>query len=100
MLYAKINGDSLLRFPYILQNLHEENNQTSYDNRFDLVGWYKQTEEALRTSYLVVEVNLIDKPDFDEQTQYLKLKQTPQKINDGWFIGWDIEEKANQVILP
>jgi len=100
MLYAKVDGDSLLIFPYTPQNLKDENNQTNYDDRFDLVGWYKQTEEASKTSYLVVEVNFLDKPNFDEQTQYLKSKFPPQKINDGWFIGWDIEEKSNQVILP
>ena len=74
MLYAKVDGDSLFIFPYTPQNLKDENNQTNYDDRFDLAGWYKQTEEALKTSYLVVEVNFLDKPNFDEQTQYLKLK--------------------------
>ena len=93
MKHAKVNGASLVKFPYSYSDLREENHFTHYDSRYDLTEWYAKTEHAAKTGARIVDVVTADQPACDYATHYLERKTTPELINDVWTLGWDIVER-------
>ena len=97
MAYIKINGENIIKFPYDWADLYTENPFSSYDSRFDLAGWYAQTEEAAATGNSVVEVEIQQVPAHDARTQKI-LQQSPQLVSGVWTVGYDIIEKTPEEI--
>lgn len=103
--YAKVKGDTLIKYPYTIQDLYEENPHTEYDSRFDLYGWYIQTEDAIKNGNTLVEIE--SPPDLLEEYKSslendprlqgidlslykLVVKTTPEKIDGVWKFGEEI----------
>lgn len=92
-MFAKTNNTDLIKYPYTLADLREENPYSRYDGRFTLAEWYAQTEDAASTGSAVVEVVIADQPEYDSTTHYLRQQTTPELIDGVWTIGWDIVER-------
>ena len=104
-MYAKINSNTLVKFPYTWEDLLKENPYTKYDNRFDLAGWYIQTEEAAATGNTVVEVHIQQDPIYDMKTQTI-VQRIPELVSGVWTVGYDVIEKTEvntppeQILVP
>lgn len=94
MLYAKVHGTEVLQFPYTLDTLRSENPYTEYDNRFDVIGWYNQTEDARRDGKSIVEVIEQEPPTINTTSQILEKDSLPSLIDNNWILGWEIIERT------
>jgi hypothetical protein len=88
----KINGRTLIKYPYTHEDLQIENPHTSYDDRFTVSEWYSMTNEAISTGNTIVKVEEGKKPEYNSSNQYLRLKNIPEIVEDNWILGWDIVE--------
>lgn len=94
MLNAKVNGVTLLKYPYTFADLREENPFTRYDGRFTLPEWYAQTEDAQNTGATVVEVVIADHPEYDSTSHYIRNAGSPNLSGNVWTLGWEIVERG------
>ena len=90
MIFAKINGKKLVKYPYWMSDLHEENPSSSYDDRFNVAEWYAQTDAASQTTDKVVEVVMQEIPAHDPETQNVVYADEPKYVNGGWVLGCKI----------
>jgi len=98
MLYAKVHSAEVLQFPYTLDTLRSENPYTDYDNRFDVIGWYNQTEDARRDGKSIVEVIEQDPPIFNTTTQIIEKESLPSLIDNNWVLSWKIINRSEDEI--
>jgi len=92
MLYAKVDGTTLVEFPYSLNRYKRENPNVSFP-------------EDLSNDFLlsvgIVPVEVIPEPEFDRTTHKLTSRENPILESDGvWRTGFDVieltdEEKAH-----
>lgn len=99
-LYAKIDRSTMqvVKYPYTIHDLEESNPHTSYDDRFSLDEWYAMTDEALKSTTQVVEVETDPEPEYDPKTQYPVKNDIPNHIDGNWIISWTIKER--ETLLP
>ena len=99
MMYVKIKNETLVQFPYEYQHLYEDNPYTSYDNRYDLLGWFNQTTAALLEGCSLQEVHPAPIPtEFNSETQNIRAAETPVLQNDTWILPFIIEDKTAEEI--
>lgn len=98
MYYAKVKDDQLLKFPYNWGDLSAENPYTSYDSRFDLAGWYEQTEEGVSTGNKVVKVYLQESPEIDNMHK-IKYDDQPVLEDGNWVLKYTVVEKSEDEIV-
>lgn len=98
MQYAKINNGQILKFPYTMEALREDNPTTIYDDRFTVLQWFAQTEEATRDGAEVVEVLDGVQPSFDPATQKLSLQDTPVFENGTLVFPWVVIARTQEEI--
>ena len=99
ILYAKVNQNSLVKFPYSWEDLRAENPNTEYDNRYSLPEWYAQTEQAASTGNTVVEVSAsYVSPTYDPLTQKSIETNIPSFYNGDWVFLSTIVEKTQAEI--
>lgn len=65
MRYAKINGNTVLQYPYTWDDLANENPFTKYDSRNSLPEWYALTEDAIQNGNSLVSYELTEIPVLD-----------------------------------
>ena len=92
--YAKVNGDTLIKYPYLFSDLQAENLYTNYGDNFDVAFWFPQTQLAIETGDVLVAVEEKDKPTFNIATQNCVLKNDPVFIYGKWIINWVVSEKT------
>lgn len=93
MAYAKINGVSLVKYPYTKSDLRQENPYSRYDSRYTLPEWYAMTDEGLTSGNQVVEVKTAEQPEYDATTHDITQKPVPELVDGEWVLGWDIVER-------
>lgn len=98
MSYAKIKDSTVIMYPYTWDDLTSENPNTNFDDRYDIIGWYNQTEDSLNNSYTLVEVGYGEYPTVDNRTQIVTLSETPSIEGDKWVLGYTITNKNQQEI--
>lgn len=98
MYYAKVKAKDLLVYPYTFENLQQENPNTSYDLRYNLQDWYKQTDDSIKNSTTLVFVKELPIPAFNNETHKVVKHQVPSLIDGEWALGWDVLEKTEQDI--
>jgi hypothetical protein len=76
-MYIKVKNNKIIKFPYTINDLKEDNPFTNYDNRYDVKGWFDKTETALKEGYELVKVEIKEKPDFDKENQHIVLADMP-----------------------
>ena len=95
-MYAKVSKDKVLQYPYDFQALLDDNPHTRFDDRFDLVGWFEQTEAAATST--LVEVFEEAQPDYDISKKNVALAKVPTLENNKWVLPWEITAKTEKEI--
>lgn len=99
MYYAKVNSSGVLKFPYSWKELQDENPSTNFDNRFDLVGWYSQTNDAAQLSASLVPVRVeVVEPEYDSRTQKISHAPLPVFENGEYVLKMLILQKTEEEI--
>ena len=99
MQYAKVKSNTLVDFPYTFEKLQQDNPHTEYDDRFTLLEWYQQTEDAVTNGYNLVEVEQdINIPTIDPITETLSPMDTPILVDNKWVVGWNKITKTESEI--
>lgn len=98
MNYAKINSGEVVHYPYTWDDLLKENPFTRYDDRFTIIDWYSQTEDAGEGNYLV-EVVVEDYPsEVDHRTKKVIRPESPILVDGVWTMRYLIENKTEEEI--
>ena len=97
-MFAKVKNTELVKYPYTVLDLQEENPFTNYGYNPNLIELFPQTEEALNNGYSIVEVEVLPKLIV---TRLQKLVQDIPKrqTNGNWQVGWIIQDKTTEEIL-
>lgn len=98
-LYAKIDQYGVVvKYPYTYTDLYEENDNTQFDDRFDLYGWFNLTEEHTLKKHSLVEVIIQDPPTINWVTERLIRKELPEEENGNYVIKWLVEGRSSEEI--
>ena len=99
MTHVKIKDDQVMKFPYDFTDLMTDNPYTSYDTRFDVMGWFNQTDDALKHGYSLHPVEEQEFPhEVDQSIKNISLSTTPVLENDVWVLKWIITDKTPEEI--
>lgn len=95
-MYAKIKENAVAVFPYTDSNLKSENPSSNFDGRFDVKGWFDQTDEAIKNGFELVEVEDLpfDKTGIDLDANKISKKTIPEKVNSKWVLGWSVSPRT------
>ena len=86
-MYAKIKDNNLILFPYTLSSLLLDNPATQYDDRYDLLGWFNQTEKHLLEGYTLEEVVEGDIPEgIDGFVDAIETATVPTLVDGAWTL--------------
>lgn len=96
--YAEINGDTLIKYPYLFSDLQNDNPHTNYGDNYDVAFWYPFTEKAKNTGNRLVLVSSLPEPTFDSFTQNCVLNNTPVLNNGEWSVDWVVSQKTQKEI--
>ena len=94
-MYAKIKDNSVVKYPFTIQNLKEENIYTIFPLDLDLLEIYQSTDTAVKEGSYLVEVMPSPLPDFDVSRQKIR-ESLPTFSNNQCHQTWVIEELADQ----
>lgn len=86
-MYIKLNKGVIDKYPYSLNELKNENPNTSFPENI--------TDELL-AEYEVFKVNQVSQPEYD-YTQYV-IEESPNLINGEWHQYWSVIKKTADVI--
>lgn len=92
--YAEVNGTTLVKFPYTLGSLMEDNPYTNYGPAPDLEVIFPQTNTAIQNGYTLVPVTYFPEPAFDPATQNCVQNVHPTLIDGVWTVSWSVTEKT------
>lgn len=96
MMIAKVKGGELLKFPYSMGDLSSENNNTQFDGRHDIFGWFNLTDSHLVNQEELVEVITESVPSVDCSKNNLILGNTPVFKNNKWVFEYSILPKTQE----
>lgn len=98
MKYAKVNDSTVIKYPYDMVDLEQENPNTSYDSRHTVAEWYNLTEESEKTGNKVVEVSLEKEPNADRNEYRVYLNEIPSLIDNSWVLQYTVQKLAQTEI--
>jgi len=85
-IYIKVKGNDAIQYPYNRVALQLDNPSTSYDERYDLLDWFSQTETALIHGYTLEEVVKGDVPVINHSIERNAEDAHPTLIEGVWVI--------------
>lgn len=86
-MYVKIEDGEIARYPYTMANFLDDNPNTSFP---------VNPPNSLLSEWGVYPVRTLDKPNFDNSTQKLKLHTDISFVDGEWTLGWDILDKSTE----
>ena len=90
-MYAKINGTTVVQYPYTIKNLKNDNPNTSFP---------KVLSADTLSAFNMAEVQQGDQPSYDDRTQTCGLAESPTLTDGVWFLNWIVSEKtADEIAL-
>lgn len=92
--YAEVNGNTLIKYPYLFSDLQADNPDTNYGNNYDVAYWYPQTQKAIETGNSLSEVIQEVQPIYDPATQNCDLNSLPEPLKGRWVIHWVVSDKT------
>jgi len=95
-MFAKVKDNTIIQFPYGIDELKIDNPHTKYDNNTDVAVVFPTTESSTIDGCELVGVMTDEVPIFDAKTQKIVQSQLPFKRNDVWYIGWDIVDLTDE----
>ena len=84
MEYAKIKDNELVLFPYTRYWLLTDNPDIQYNDRYDLLGWFNQTDAHLLEGYTLEEVVTVDIPVIDATAEHNLTADQPILVDGVW----------------
>ena len=99
MLFARVNADVCVKFPYDQNTLQEENPHTSFDFSIPLPELFAPTEAALDTGDEIVEVVIDDDPGYITADKVAVRATIPTLINGVWTLDWNIVAKTGEALI-
>jgi hypothetical protein len=88
-MFAEVNNQTVVTFPYDYDTLVKKNPSTRFPQE-DLLTLYGGTEDNLAGNQLV-RVVMADEPAYDKSTQAAVLNSQPNLVNGVWTLGWSIQ---------
>lgn len=98
-MYAKVLNNQLIKYPYQLKELLEENPYTKFDDATDLPTLYSRTEDAANTGASIIEIVYAEIPTFNPKTEKVVFNDAPTLINGVWVLGNTIVELTGDNFL-
>ena len=92
MIYAEINGTTLILYPYGFAQLQADNPYTNYGGNQDVAYWFPLTDTAITTGNTLAPVIDATQPTYDPATQLCTQNDNPTLIDGVWTLGWTITE--------
>lgn len=94
-MHAKVINNTVVKYPFILDDLKDENPHTIFPANIDLVEIYSQTETGKNTGAILVLVEPRDKPSIDHAKQKA-IEADPIIENAVWVQNWNIVPLTNE----
>lgn len=91
-MYAKIQGSTLVQYPYTYTNFVADNNNTKYPAGIDWVSLFPETAAA-QEDYTLSDVQTTAHPTFSADTQTLT-QGTPIASGSVWVQTWEVTNKS------
>jgi hypothetical protein len=88
--YAEVQGQTLIKFPYTAGSLMEENPYTNFGSDPDLATIFPQTETAINNGYTLVEVTYLPEPQYNPTQQTCNQNTQPTLVNGVWTVDWTL----------
>lgn len=103
MIFAKVSSDNeLLLFPYTFDTLKQENPNTKWSNttlnKKNIKELYELTEDCLNNGNILVEVNTLPLPDYDEYLYNCLVDDVPTLVDGEWSFGFTLIELTDEEI--
>lgn len=94
--YAEVQGNNLIQFPYTVSSLEQENPYTNYGPDPDFVAIFPQTQTAIDNGYTLAPVTYLPMPPYDPATQTAVQNSQPTLVNGVWELGWTVRPLTPQ----
>mgnify|MGYP003704591261 CR=1 FL=1 len=94
-MYAKILNNSVVKYPFTLVDLEQENPYTKYNMDVDLIDIYPKTETGTRENSFLVEVHSSTPPSFNPALEKI-VESNPILSNEQWVQNWVIEQLSEE----
>jgi len=89
-MYAKVKNNTIIKFPYGIIELLEDNPYTKYDYEIDVAEVFTHTEECMLRGCQLVQVLHSPAPEYIISSQKIIQASTPVLIDGDWIIEWII----------
>ena len=96
--YAEVQGEKLIRYPYTIEALREENPSTFYPYDVDWGAMFPLTETAINNGYTLTPVVMQDNPAYVEKTQKIVADEQPVMVDGVWTIRRLVVDKTPEEI--
>lgn len=90
-MYVKINNEGTIKFPYTIQDLKEENPNTSFP------ATIKQISSALLTAHQIFPVAIKEVPPHSSREVAVQ-NSVPELENNSWVLGWTIRPMTEEEV--
>lgn len=97
-MFAEINNENLIKFPYDYGDLKNDNPHSSFDSK-SLDELYKLTEKAQKTGNKLVFVEIEEFPEIPDGMKVGNLSSVPVFVNGKWVLKWNILEVTPEEVL-
>lgn len=97
MEYAKIKNGAIVKFPFTVNDLQEENPNINFGVVEDIISVYQTTEEGSSGSFLV-QVEEAEFPVVNLPYEYIQKKALPDFIDGKYVVGWNVIQRSQQEI--
>jgi hypothetical protein len=94
-MYAKILNNAVVKYPFTLVELEQENPYTKYNMDVDLIDIYPKTETGTRENSFLVEVHSSTPPSFNPALEKI-VESNPVLSNGQWVQNWVIEQLTEE----
>lgn len=93
-MYAKIKNNTVIKFPYGIKELLEDNPYTNYDYGIDVAEVFMYTDESMIKGCQLVQVLQNPAPEYFINSQKIIQSLTPVLIDSDWVLEWQIVDLA------
>jgi hypothetical protein len=94
-MYAKILNNAVVKYPFTLVELEQENPYTKYNMDVDLIDIYPKTETGTRENSFLVEVHSSTPPSFNPALEKI-VESNPVLSNGQWVQNCVIEQLTEE----
>ena len=90
--YAEVQGNTLVQYPYTLGSLMAENPYTIFGSDPNIAEIFPETNIAIEKGYALQPVTFAAQPTYDPATQLCVQNSSPTLINNVWTLEWTVSQ--------